>query len=66
MWLANYAIAKLQHSGEVMGFDEFLASVLEAPGTTPKKENKSNKKRTAEEIIADFAPFVAADRMRGG
>lgn len=46
-----------------MDYDEFVANVLsDEPATQPKAE----KKRTAEDIMADFAPIVAADKRKGG
>ena len=63
MWLVNYAAAKIKPGLEVMDYDEFVANVLsDEPATQPKAE----KKRTAEDIMADFAPIVAADKRKGG
>ena len=46
-----------------MDYAEFVASVLsDEPAPQPKKE----KNRTAEDIIAEFMPFVEADKKRGG
>ena len=46
-----------------MDYAEFVASVLsDEPAPKPKTE----KKRTAEDIMADFAPIVAADKQKGG
>ena len=65
LWLANYAIAKIKNEGEIMGFEELVKKVLDenTPHTSaPKKE----KKRTAEDIMAHFAPIVEADKKKGG
>jgi hypothetical protein len=63
LWLVNYAAAKIKPGLEVMDYDEFVANVLsDEPATQPKAE----KKRTAEDIMADFAPIVAADKRKGG
>lgn len=64
LWLANYAVAKLQHAGEVMGYEEFLNSVLDPSNTAaPVKEHKQ---RTAEDIMAEFMPLMEADKRKGG
>ena len=62
LWLVNYAAAKIKGSGEVIGYDEFLKIVFSdsAIPNTPKK------KKTAEEIMAQFAPIIAADKQKGG
>ena len=63
LWLVNYAVSKIKPGLEVMDYAEFVANVL---SDSPAPQPKTEKKRTAEDIIADFAPFVTADRMRGG
>lgn len=64
LWLANYAVSKMRdESAEIMDFEEFLQSTLEA-GEAPTK--KTEKKRTAEDIMAEFMPLVEADRKKGG
>lgn len=50
-------------SAEIMDFEEFLQSTLEA-GEAPTK--MQNKQRTAEDIIAEFMPLVEGDRKKGG
>lgn len=46
-----------------MDYTEFLASVL---SDEPAPQPKAEQKRTAEDIMADFAPLVAADKQKGG
>lgn len=62
LWLANYALGKLQ-GAEVMDYEEFINQTLE-PATAPIKPTK--KEKTADEIIAEFMPIVEADRRKGG
>ena len=52
------------NGGEVMDYDEFIARSL-ATGQADRREQQASK-RTAEEIMKDFAPLVAADRKKGG
>lgn len=64
LWLANYAVSKMRdEQAEVMDFEEFLRSTFEADEAPPKK---SQKQRTAEDIIADIMPFVEADKKKRG
>lgn len=63
MWLVNYAVSKIKPGLEVMDYAEFVASVL---SDEPAPQPKAEKKRTAEDIMADFAPIVAADKWKGG
>ena len=64
LWLAHYALAKMQDSNaEVMNYDEFMHTTLDSDTKTPKK---AEKKRTSEDIIAELMPFVEADKMKGG
>ena len=44
-----------------MDFEAFVEQTLK-PGTPPPKR----KNKTAEEILAEFAPMIAADKQRGG
>lgn len=65
LWLANYAIAKIKNEGEIMSFEELMAKVLdESTQNSPAPEKA--KKRTAEDIMAHFAPIVEADKKKGG
>ena len=64
IWLANYALSRLQGGAEVMDFEAFVAQTME-PGK-PEPPQKKKEKRTASEILAEFAPIVEADRQRGG
>ena len=61
LWLANYALSKLQGNAEVMDFEAFINQTMQTKETPPPE-----KKRTAEEIMAEFAPIIAADKQRGG
>ena len=46
-----------------MDYAEYVKTVLsDAPVPQPKAE----KKRTAEDIMAEFMPLVEADKKRGG
>lgn len=46
-----------------MDYEEFINQTLITPSTEPRKPKK---KRTAEDITAEFMPLVEADRQRGG
>lgn len=46
-----------------MDYEEFISQTLEL-ATAPIKPTK--KKKTADEIIAEFMPIVEADRRKGG
>lgn len=59
----NYAVSKIKPGLEVMEYDEFIKTVL---SDKPTPQPKAEKKRTAEDIMADFAPIVAADKQKGG
>lgn len=64
LWLANYAVSKMRdESAEIMDFEDFLQSTLEA-GKAPSKEQI--KQRTAEDIMAELMPLVEADLKKGG
>ena len=61
LWLVNYAITRVK-GGEVMDFESFIDESMEPDraGTFSPK-----RKRTGEEIMAEFAPFIEADKKRG-
>lgn len=46
-----------------MDYPEFLASVL---SDEPAPQPKTEKKRKAEDIMAELMPFVEADKRKGG
>lgn len=46
-----------------MDYAEYVKTVL---SDTPAPQPKTEKKRTAEDIMADFAPIVEADKRKGG
>ena len=54
----------MQGNAEIMDFEAFIAQAT-APGK-PEAPQKKKEKRTAEEILAEFAPIVEADKKRGG
>lgn len=61
LWLARYAIEKLKGNDDFMTFAQFLEATESeptAPAATP------NSELTAEEIIKEFAPYIAADQLR--
>lgn len=61
LWLARYAIEKLKGNDDFMTFAQFLEateSELKTPAATP------NNELTAEEIMKEFAPIIAADQLR--
>ncbi len=64
LWLANYALSKLQGGAEVMNFEDFVAQAIQPTAPTPPHKMKEEK--TAEEILAEFAPIIEADKQRGG
>ncbi len=52
-----------------MDFEDFINECLEKPQTQkakPKKETKKTERKTADEILAEFAPIIEADTKRGG
>lgn len=59
LWLTDYAVKTIQHEA-VMSFSDFISSVLPAADTT----TATKKEQTAEEIIKEFAPLIAADELR--
>lgn len=69
LWLANSLVAKLKGTEEPMDFEDFINECLEKPQTQkvkPKKETKKTERKTADEILAEFAPIIEADTKRGG
>lgn len=48
-----------------MDYEEFINLTLKTPTAAPEPQ-KPKKKRTAEDIKAEFMPLVEADRQRGG
>lgn len=61
LWLARWTIEKLKGNDDFMTFAQFIeATESEStnPAATPKKE------LTAEEIMKEFAPIIAADQLR--
>ena len=59
LWLVNYALARFKGQ-ECMDFKTFIEQAFdEGPAPAP------SAKKTKEEILAEFAPFVEADRKRG-
>lgn len=61
LWLANYALGKMQGS-EVMSFEEFVNQTL----SPSEPQEKQKKKKSAEDIMVEFMPLVEADRKKGG
>lgn len=59
LWLAHFAIKTLQ-GGKPMSFEEMLCTVRggEQGAAAP------SSKMTAEEIMKEFAPIIAADKLR--
>lgn len=58
IWLISYALAHYK-GDEIIDFEAFMNETLK-PSNRPTLKNK-----TGDQIIADFAPFVNADKMRG-
>ena len=63
LWLVNYAVSKIKPGLEVMEYDEFIKPVF---SDSDAPQPKAKKERTAEDIMAEFMPFVEADKKRGG
>ena len=61
LWLVAYGVSKLKNT-PIMSFEEFLKSTRNDAENNTKQPTK---KRTAEEILSDFTPFIEADRERG-
>jgi len=50
-----------------MDFEDFINECLEKPQTQKhKKAIKKTERKTADEILAEFAPIIEADTKRGG
>ena len=62
LWLVAYGVSRLKNT-PMMSFEEFLNTARADAAKNRRKEPLS--KRTAEEILSDFAPFIEADRKRG-
>lgn len=61
LWLAGYAIEKLKGNNDFMTFEKFI----EATDSEPAKPAATpNQELTAEEIMKEFAPIIAADQLR--
>ena len=63
LWLAEYALSKMQGNEPTMDFEQFMSAVFEEPGKTPVK---AQEKKTAEDIMSELMPLVEADKKRGG
>lgn len=67
LWLANSLVAKLKGTEEPMDFEDYINECLEKPQTQKhKKAIKKTERKTADEILAEFAPIIEADTKRGG
>ena len=62
LWLVAYGVSRLKNT-PIMSFEEFLNSSRQSAANDAVK--KPISKRTAEEILSDFAPLIEADRKRG-
>lgn len=62
LWLVAYGVSRLKNT-PIMSFEEFLNSSRQSAANDAVK--KPISKRTAEEILSDFTPFIEADRKRG-
>lgn len=62
LWLVSYALSKLNNT-TIMSFEEFLDSARES--AEKKTTDKPKSKRTADEILSEFAPYIEANRKRG-
>ncbi len=61
LWLAGYAIEKLKGNNDFITFEKFI----EAADSEPAKPAATpNQELTAEEIMKEFAPIIAADQLR--
>ena len=54
LWLANYAVAKMK-GNETVEYGDFLNKVYDR---TSDISPAPSKKKTAEEILAEFAPYI--------
>lgn len=66
LWLVNYAVAKVKGGEVAMDYEQFLATVFSDEQPAQVRTARKEKKRTPEEIMADFMPMVEADRRKGG
>ncbi|OGO90343.1 MAG: hypothetical protein A2Y17_12310 [Clostridiales bacterium GWF2_38_85] len=57
LWIAHYVISKINGT-ETIPYEDMLAGV--------KTTAEPTRTKTPEEIMSDFAPIIAADKMRGG
>lgn len=59
LWFVNYAIARLRGQ-ECMDFKTFIEQAFDkGPEPAP------SAKKSGEDILAEFAPFIEVDRLRG-
>lgn len=68
LWLVNSLVAKLKGTEEPMDFEDFINECLEKPQTlkAKPKKNKKTEIKTADEILAEFAPIIETDIKGGG
>lgn len=59
LWIANWAISRLNGGTGDISYEDFLKEIFEQP--TPKPSNRS-----PEDIMKEFMPFVEAERAKGG
>lgn len=62
LWLVNYGVSLITNT-EIMSFEEFLNTTRNSGNANVT--NKPKPKRTADEILNEFAPIIEADRKRG-
>lgn len=65
LWLVKSAPAIIKGEEVPISFDDFL-NMTTGAGADVKPVEKPRTKRSPEEIEAEFAPIVRADRMKGG
>ena len=66
LWLVNYAVAKVKGGELEMDYEQFLKLVFSDETPAESRPTKQQKKRTADEIMAELMPLVEADRKKGG
>lgn len=62
LWLVYYAVKTMKHE-PAMPFEEFISDA-KAEATGEPRAQTTAKQPTAEEIIKEFAPIIAADELR--
>ncbi len=62
LWFVHYIVAKLGKQ-QPMEYQEFMQKSLSSDEPSSETKTKPSKKRSAEEIMAEFMPIVKRDSL---